>query len=96
MIEAKRAISTASLSCTSCESGTCWQTAMRCNTLAMSSRVEAADRPLSRKLLTISKMALPSPTASASIMRNTALRSTAPSIWRTCASFKLPAPKAIA
>ena len=69
---------------------------MRCNTAAISSSVLAADRPLTRRASAVSTTVRPSPAASASIRRNTWLRSTLPSIRRTLASCSWPLPKAMA
>ena len=69
---------------------------MRCSTAAMSSRVEAADRPCTRSTSTVSTTVLPSLCASAPIRRKTYERSTLPSIRRTVGSSSLPLPKAMA
>ena len=77
-------------------SGTACSTAMRCSTVVISSRVDAALKPLTRSTSDVCTTVLPSPRASASISLKTWLRSTLPSIRRTLASCKEPDPNAMA
>jgi hypothetical protein len=72
--------------------GTACNTAMRCNTWVMSSKVAAALKPFTRKASDVSTTDWPLPKAKASIKRNTWVRSALPSIWRTAASCNWPPP----